>query len=148
MSRRRTRKPETGPRYEGPGVCPKCGGMVVRDDYAGMVSAYCVICGAREDHPRNYYKPRPVKGRLDALVQCVVQGCTGMVQVSTTKNGLCTKCNRLMADWEKSAKTRPAPLVCVAGVWIFNPEAKERQCAPNHKRKSRKAVEDGGHGNS
>jgi len=101
-----------------------------------------VICGAREDHPRNYYKPRPVKGRLDALVQCVVQGCTGMVQVSTTKNGRCTKCNRMMRDWERGAKTKPAPIIRVAGVWVFNPEVKTRRCAPNHERKVRRAAEE------
>lgn len=141
MNRRR-RKKETGPRYSGPGICPRCGGMVVRGDSSGLLSAYCVICGAREDHPVNYYRPRPVKKRLDALVQCSVQGCSGMVQVSTTTTGRCTRCNRLMADWGQSAKTKPAPLICVAGVWIFNPAARAPQCAPNHKRKSRKAAED------
>jgi hypothetical protein len=27
----------------------------------------------------------------------------------------------MMADWEKSAKTRPAPIIEFMGRWIFNP---------------------------
>jgi hypothetical protein len=31
-----------------------------------------------------------------------------------------------MADWEKSAKTKPAPLIKVMGVWIFNQERQRK----------------------
>jgi hypothetical protein len=47
----------------------------------------------------------------------------------------------MMADWEKSAKTKPPPLVKVAGLWIFNPERQLKELTPSHKRKNRKAAE-------
>lgn len=118
-----TKKTATAPQR-----CPRCRGPLfyqrcsTSEGVRGGNS--CPICGYWQDinDPQTYR--RPVKKRLDALVQCSVQGCTGMVQVSTTKTGRCTKCNRLMAEWERSAKTKPAPLIQVAGVWIFNPERK------------------------
>lgn len=131
-------------RRSGPGYCPRCGGWVVRDDSAGLVSARCVTCGLREDHPTGHRRQRRTSPkRLDALVPCSVLDCRGKVQTSETTTGRCHRCNRMMADWEKSAKTKPAPLIKVAGVWIFNPARSAAvSAAPSHKRKTRKAAKE------
>jgi hypothetical protein len=69
---------------------------------------------------------RPFKKNRNTRVPCSVVGCPNMVHLENSKTGRCTSCNRLMADWERSAKTRPAPLIQVMGKWIFNPERQRK----------------------
>jgi len=106
--------------------CPRCGTATYRTRIGtsdGLASIWtCWCCGWLkhiDDHRQGM--TRQVKKNRNTRVPCSVVGCTNMIHVENNTTGRCTKCNRLMADWEKSAKTRPAPLIQVLGRWIKNP---------------------------
>ncbi len=110
--------------------CPHCKAAKLYPQRVGVkdglaLGLTCWRCGFWKDIEQRRPERRPAPRRLDTLVQCSVEGCTNMVQVATTTTGRCTPCNRLMKDWDSSAKTKPVPLIQVAGKWIFNPERKK-----------------------
>jgi hypothetical protein len=107
--------------------CPRCGAAIyqtrIGSSEGPVTGLTCWRCGWWADVGTDPYRmQRSVPKRLDERVPCKVQGCPNMVQVSVTREGFCHECVRKMRDWERSAKTKPAPLIQVMGRWIFNPE--------------------------
>jgi phage FluMu protein Com len=114
-------EPENTPRR-----CPRCRTTLYRTrigTHEGPSSGWtCWCCGWWDDIPDRIPERRQVVKNQSALVQCSVVGCSRMVQASVTTTGRCTRCNKALADWEASAKTKPAPLVMIAAQWVFNPQ--------------------------
>ncbi|WP_148204332.1 hypothetical protein [Syntrophotalea carbinolica] len=109
--------------------CPRCGGPLwyqrVGTDDGIAPGLSCVLCGFWrdvDDAPRGMTR-QVVKNR-NTRVPCSVVGCQNMIHLENNETGRCTKCNRLMFDWERSAKTKPAPIIKVLDRWIFNPDRK------------------------
>jgi len=112
-------------------TCFRCKGPLWRQRIGtteGLINClYCPICGHFVQLEERRPERRPAGQRRDALVQCKVEGCPQMVQAATTLNGRCHVCNRAMREWNESAKRKPAPIITVAGVEIFNPDRKPRK---------------------
>lgn len=102
------------------GGCRRCGGFAAWDIDQGVRAARCVICGAWEAaQQRPNRKKKETWGAV--LAACAVEGCSGRVLVEVNTSGICSRCGRMLADWERSKKTKPPPLIKIEGKWHFNP---------------------------
>lgn len=106
--------------------CPKCAGAaLVRDDYGTgndrEEAIRCLTCGWRIAKPRpETEKPTGKPMYYGTLLPCALDGCTGKARADNA-TGLCRACSAVLANWENSKRTTPAPLVRINGRWIRNP---------------------------
>lgn len=115
------------------GGCPKCGGFVVWDIFPGVRAARCAICGLWEQAEQRYSRPQPRPAQPERK-PCVVADCRSSISAYNT-SGMCPRCLRLLEDWERGKKTKPAPIVGVGGTWHFNPAVRSQDGTP-HRLKS------------
>lgn len=128
--------------------CPKCGaGMAalgLRSDLLEcgqrIESVVCGLCSYRLAERAVVTRAVSAEDRESqafdrVLPRCEVVGCHRVYYRKANKLPWCSDHRKKMAEWEKTRRLSPAPVIEVDGLWMDNPDRARREPSRQAKRK-------------